>query len=150
MAIDYGTKAVGVAISDELQLAVRPLTTIRRERKRYSQVLDLIRSLVETHAVGTLVVGMPFNMDGTRGEAAAKVERFVADLQNRLPIPIVTVDERLTSIEADQVLRERKVGTHERRMLSDQYAAAIMLQDYLDQQSRQSKTGSPPILTPIN
>jgi putative Holliday junction resolvase len=81
-------------------------------------------------------------MDGTRGEAAARVEKFVADLQNRLAIPIVMVDERLTSYEADRILRDR--GVRDRRARSDEYAAAIILQDYLDQEDRRRKTESAP------
>jgi putative holliday junction resolvase len=142
MAIDYGTKAIGVAISDELQLTVRPLTTIRRGRKKYAQVIDEISSLVGENEIGVLAVGMPINMDGTRGEAAARVEKFVADLQNCLTIPIVIIDERLTSYEADRILRD--LGVSERRARSDEYAAAIILQDYLDQEERRQKTESTP------
>jgi putative holliday junction resolvase len=142
MAIDYGTKAIGVAISDELQLTVRPLTTIRRGRKKYAQVIDEICSLVGQNEIGVLAVGMPINMDGTRGEAAARVEKFVADLQNCLTIPIVIIDERLTSYEADRILRD--LGVSERRARSDEYAAAIILQDYLDQEERRQKTESTP------
>jgi putative Holliday junction resolvase len=142
MAIDYGTKAIGVAISDELRLTVRPLTTIRRGRKKYARVIDDICSLVAENQIGVLAVGLPVNMDGTRGEAAARVEKFVADLQNRLAIPIVTVDERLTSYEADRILRDQ--GVSERRARSDEYAAAIILQDYLDQEERRHKTESAP------
>jgi putative Holliday junction resolvase len=142
MAIDYGTKAIGVAISDELQLTVRPLTTIRRGRKKYARVIDEIRTLVGENEIGVLAVGLPINMDGTRGEAAARVEKFVADLQNRLTIPIVIIDERLTSYEADRILRD--MGVSERRARSDEYAAAIILQDYLDQEERRHKTESTP------
>jgi putative holliday junction resolvase len=142
MAIDYGTKAIGVAISDELRLTVRPLTTIRRGRKKYAQVIDEICSLVGQNEIGVLAVGMPINMDGTRGEAAARVEKFVADLQNCLTIPIVIIDERLTSYEADRILRD--LGVSERRARSDEYAAAIILQDYLDQEERRQKTESTP------
>jgi putative holliday junction resolvase len=142
MAIDYGTKAIGVAISDELQLTVRPLTTIRRGRKKYAQVIDNICSLISENEVGILAVGIPLNMDGTRGEAAARVEKFVADLQNRLTIPIVIIDERLTSYEADRILRD--MGVTERSARSDEYAAAIILQDYLDQEERRHKTESAP------
>jgi putative holliday junction resolvase len=137
MAIDYGTKAIGVAISDELQLTVRPFTTIRRGRKKYARVIDEICTLVVENEIGVLAVGMPLNMDGTRGEAAARVEKFLADLQNRLKIPIVIVDERLTSYEADRILRD--MGVSERRARSDEYAAAIILQDYLDQEERRQK-----------
>ena len=142
MAIDYGTKAIGVAISDELRLTVRPLTTIRRGRKKFSHVIDTICALAAENEVGLLAVGMPINMDGTRGEAAVRVEKFIADLQNRLTIPIVIVDERLTSYEADLILRDR--GVNERRTRSDELAAAIILQDYLDQEERRQKSESTP------
>ena len=142
MAIDYGTKAIGVAISDELGLTVRPLTTIRRGRQKYLQVIDKICSLIHENEIGTLIVGMPLNMNGTRGKAAERVEKFVADLQNRIAIPIVIVDERLTSYAADQLLRDR--GVKERRARSDEFAAAIILQDYLDQEERRRIAESAP------
>ena len=142
MAIDYGTKAIGFAISDELGLTVRPLTTIRRGRQKYLQVIEDICSLVRENEIGTLAVGIPLNMNGTRGKAAERVEKFVADLQNRLAIPIVLVDERLTSYEADQILRDR--GVNERRARSDEFAAAIILQDFLDQEERRRKAESAP------
>jgi putative pre-16S rRNA nuclease len=142
MAIDYGTKAMGVAISDELGLTVRPLTTIRRGRQKYLQVIDKICSLIHENEIATLVVGMPLNMDGTRGKAAERIEKFVADLQNRIAIPIVIVDERLTSYAADQLLRDR--GVKERRARSDEFAAAIILQDYLDQEERRRIAESAP------
>ncbi|MBO0722170.1 MAG: Holliday junction resolvase RuvX, partial [Blastocatellia bacterium] len=138
----YGSKAIGVAISDELRLIVRPLTTIRRGRGSYRQVIDKIRALVTENGVGLLAVGLPINMDGTRGEAATRVEKFVADLQNLLAIPIVFVDERLTSYEADRILRER--GVKDRRTRSDEFAAAVILQDFLDQEERRQKTESAP------
>ncbi len=134
MAIDYGERSVGVAISDELRLTARPLTTIRREKLKYAQVIDRICELAAENEIATLVVGMPFNMDGTRGPAAAKVETFISDLQRRLSIPIETVDERLTSHEADQILREMGLSLRQRRARSDEYAATIILQDYIDGQ----------------
>jgi putative Holliday junction resolvase len=86
--------------------------------------------------VGELVVGLPLNMDGTMGKAAERVTALVAHLENHLSIPIVTIDERLTSYEADQILRERGANRSERRERSDEFAAALILQDYLDEQSR--------------
>ncbi len=142
MAIDYGSKATGVAITDELQLAVRPLTTLRNVRN--SKLIESISSLVNENDVGRLVVGLPLNMDGTRGEAAARVERFVSELQNHLMIPIVTVDERLTSYEADQIMREEGLSEIERRLRSDEYAATIILRDYLDGQTRQREIDKDP------
>jgi putative Holliday junction resolvase len=144
MAIDYGTKAIGLAICDELQMTVRPLTTIRREKPKFHDqseqsdlqaVFERISNLIDEYEVGTLTVGLPLNMDGTRGVAVENVEKFIAELQPYLSvraIPIVTIDERLTSYEADQILREMGVSPKERKAKSDEYAAVLILQDYLD------------------
>ncbi len=144
MAIDYGTKSIGVAVCDELQLASRPLTTIRRERMKPAEVTARIRALAEENEAGALVVGLPLNMDGSHGKAAARVERLIADLREQLAIPIVAVDERLTSYEADQLLREMGVSERERRQRSDEYAAMIILQDYLDAQARRNNAPDSP------
>ena len=136
MALDYGERRVGVAISDELQLIARPLTTIRREKKGYAQIIDRIRELVDENEVVTLVVGLPLNMDGSRGAAVDRVESFISDLRRSVSIPVVTVDERLTSREADRMLREMGMGLRERRARSDEYAASVILQDYIDEQRR--------------
>ncbi|MBS1789544.1 MAG: Holliday junction resolvase RuvX [Acidobacteria bacterium] len=130
MAIDYGTKSIGLAICDELQLSVRPLTTIRSPE--LSRASKHIGELATTYEVGTLVVGLPLNMDGSRGEAVEKVEKFVAELQSHVSVPIEMIDERLTSYEADQILREMGVSLKERKAKSDEYAAVLILQDYLD------------------
>ena len=136
MAIDYGERSVGVAISDELQLTVRPLTTIRREKEKFAPVIRRISELVAENGIATLVVGLPLNMDGTRGAAVERVESFISELRRSVLIPIVTVDERLTSHEADRMLRDMGVGPRERRARSDEYAAMIILQDYIDGQKR--------------
>ena len=130
MAVDYGTKAIGLAICDELQLTVRPLTTSRSPE--LTQAPERIGQLAADYEIGTLAVGLPLNMDGTRGEAVEKVERFVAELRQHVSVPIVMIDERLTSFEADQILREMGVSLKERKARSDEYAAALILQDYLD------------------
>ncbi|HKQ77665.1 MAG TPA: Holliday junction resolvase RuvX [Blastocatellia bacterium] len=143
MAIDYGERSVGVAISDELQLTVRPLTTIRREKRGYAEVIDRIRALVAENEIATLVVGLPLNMDGTRGAAVERVESFISDLQRSVSVPIVKVDERLTSHEADRILREMGVGLRERRARSDEYAASLILQDYIDGQRRRPLSETP-------
>ena len=139
LAIDYGSKGIGIAISDELQMMARPLTTIRRERMKMSEIYDRISSLVQENEAGELVVGMPLNMDGSKGDAAIIVEKFISKLKEKVEIPVFAVDERLTSHEADQILREMGVGEKERRARSDEYAAMIILQDFLDQKSRQAR-----------
>ena len=127
MAIDYGSKNIGLAISDELRLTVRPLTTIRCEGQKRKHIVENIRSLAAENQVVTIVIGLPLNMDGSRGAAAERVEKFIADLQTGIPIPIITVDERLTSYEADQILREMGVSQKERKAKSDEYSAVLIL-----------------------
>jgi putative holliday junction resolvase len=135
MALDYGTKAIGVAVSDELRLTARPLTTlkttVRRQKLSDAQVAACVVELVTEYEVGLLLVGLPLNMDGTRGAAVAKVERFVAQLQARTDVPIKMMDERLTSREADERLREQGADARERKAKSDEYAALILLEDFL-------------------
>lgn len=130
IAVDFGTKAIGLAICDELQLAVRPLTTLRHPHLQDAP--QRIGQLAEEYDIGALVVGLPLNMDGTSGEAVEKVKAFVAELRPLVSVPIKFVDERLTSFEADQILREMGVGLKERKAKSDEYAAVLILQDYLD------------------
>ncbi len=135
MALDFGSKAIGVALSDELQLTARPLTTLRRDKLKFAAVLERLAALVIEHEVGTLVIGLPLNMDGTRGPAASRVESFIAELKQHVAIPIQTIDERLTSHAAEQMLRARGANPCERRAQSDEYAAVLILQDYLAAQS---------------
>src|SRR5262249_38220051 len=115
MAIDYGERSIGGAISDELQLTGGALTAIHREKETIAPVVRRISELVAENGIATLVVGLPLNMDGTRGAAVERVESFVSELRRSVLIPIVTVDERLTSHEADRMLRDMGVGLRERR-----------------------------------
>lgn len=136
MAIDYGTSGIGLAISDELGMTARPLATIRRGRRQLGEIYESIISLVAENEAGELVVGMPLNMDGSRGEAAERVDRFIEGLRRRLEIPVHEVDERLTSREADSLMRGMGLGEKERRARSDEFAAMIILRDYLERKSR--------------
>ncbi|MBP6820656.1 MAG: Holliday junction resolvase RuvX [Acidobacteria bacterium] len=141
ISVDYGTKSIGLAICDELQLTVRPLTTIRYPE--LNQAAERIGKLAEEYEAETLVVGLPLNMDGSRGQAVANVDKFIADLQPHISIPVVTIDERLTSFEADQILREMGVSLKERKAKSDEYAAVLILQDYLDGLASRKNIESP-------
>lgn len=131
LALDYGTKAIGVAISDELQLTVRPLTTIRRSKQSRNQLIAQIQNLIETYEVAELVIGLPLRMDGTLGDAAERVNVFSAELQKAVTIPVRAQDERLTSHEAEEQMRELGFDLRQRKEKSDEYAAAIILRDYL-------------------
>lgn len=133
MAIDYGAKAIGVAISDELRLTVRPLPTIRRHRRQSrNQVIAEVKSLLEEYDVAELVVGLPLRMDGSVGDAAERIKAFIAELQKTIAIPVFTQDERLTSYEADEMMRELGFDQQKRKEKSDEYAAAIILREYLE------------------
>lgn len=132
MAIDYGSKAIGVAISDELRLTVRPLTTIRRRRQSRNQIIAQIKTLLDEYAATELIVGLPLKLDGTVGDAAERMNAFIAELQKALSIPVIAQDERLTSYEADEVMRELGFDFRQRKEKSDEYAAAIILREYLE------------------
>lgn len=131
MAIDYGSKAIGVAISDELRLTVRPLTTLRRNKQSRNQIIAHLQNLIEEHEVAELVVGLPLSLNGTFGDAAERVRIFIGELKKTISIPIIEQDERLTSREAEEVMRELGFDLRKRKEKSDEYAAAIILQDYL-------------------
>ena len=136
LAIDYGTNSVGLAICDELHLTTRPLATIRRKGGRRVDLPEEIRRYVEEYEIATLVIGMPLNMDGTHGDAARRVDRFIASLRPLISIPILTIDERLTSREADERLRAAGMSDRDRRSRSDEYAALIILEDFLAAEKR--------------
>ncbi len=146
LAVDYGLKATGLAITDELQLTTRPLATIRRSRQRPVDLPREILRQVEEYEVGLLLIGLPLNMDGTRGEAARRVERLVEALQPLLRIPVKLVDERLTSRAADERLRTGGASDRQRRERSDEYAALIILEDYLASIERDQPTPSYPTI----
>jgi len=129
LAIDFGSKNIGTAISDELGITVRALETIRRS----GLVRDIARlkTLAEDLEARAVVIGLPIRMDGTQGSAARQVIRFAESLRAALDIPVFTQDERLTSFEAEQMMIERGLSRDERRARSDEFAAMIILQEYL-------------------
>ncbi|HEV2667988.1 MAG TPA: Holliday junction resolvase RuvX, partial [Blastocatellia bacterium] len=102
MALDYGERGVGVAISDELQLTARPLTTIRRQKQRYAQVIERIRELVAENGVATLVVGLPLNMDGSEGPRCQSTRQFAANLLKLKDFPILFWDERMSTLAVER------------------------------------------------
>lgn len=129
LAIDLGSKNIGTAVSDALGLTVRPVETIRRssDAKDIARLKFLVNDL-EAEAV---VIGLPLRMDGTIGDAASAALRFAEKLRSQLAVAVLTQDERLTSYEAEQMMSERGFSRNERRARSDEFAAMIILQDYL-------------------
>jgi putative holliday junction resolvase len=132
LALDHGTVRIGVALSDELGMIAQPLEFIPAEP--FAAFLDRLKKLVAERDVGRILVGMPRNMDGSYGPAAEKVDEFVRQLRDAFSIPIQTWDERLTSVQAQRMLREAAVKGAKQRQKVDQMAAAILLQSYLDAQ----------------
>ena len=130
LALDHGTKRIGVAVSDELRMMAHPLEYIDAEP--FAAALERIRVLVREKEVEIIVVGMPRNMDGSYGEAAARTKEFVNVLREAIPLPIRTWDERLSSVAANRALSDGGVKKGDRKQKVDAMAAAILLQGFLD------------------
>jgi putative Holliday junction resolvase len=134
LALDFGRARIGAAISDELQLLAHPLETIPADKQAASRVAQIVREKSVDH----VVVGIPRQMSGAIGIAANQVLQFVEKLRAILPCPVVTWDERLTTVAAERALREAGKKTRQTRSYVDQVAAQMILQGYLD---RHAATG---------
>jgi putative Holliday junction resolvase len=134
LALDHGTKRIGVAVSDELKMIAQPLEFVAAEP--FAEFLERLKELLREKEVELVVVGLPRNMDGSYGPAALKVQDFVAALRNAVTVPIETFDERLTSVQANRFLIQAKVRREKRKEKVDKTAAAILLQSYLDSLTR--------------
>ena len=130
LAIDHGTKRIGIAISDELKTIAQPLEFIPAEP--FDAFLVRLQQIIAEKAVELILVGMPRNMDGTYGPAAEKVKAFVNALKEKITVPIRTWDERLTTAQANRFLIAADVKRRDRKAKVDKTAAAILLQSYLD------------------
>jgi putative Holliday junction resolvase len=132
LGLDFGTKRIGVALSDEMGWTSQGLTTI--ERKGNRKDLVKIGRLVEEHSVEEIVLGLPLNMDGSEGRAVEAVKKFAGLLEEQLKIPVHLWDERLTSWEAEEILKAAKVKAKKRKQVVDKLAATLILKSYLDAQ----------------
>ena len=130
LALDHGTKRIGVAISDELQMIAQPLEFIAAEP--FAAFLVRLKEILRDKEVEMILIGLPRNMDGSYGPAALKVQEFVAVLKETIPTPIKLWDERLTSAQANRYLIQAGVRRDQRKEKVDKTAAAILLQSYLD------------------
>ncbi|OKH25525.1 Holliday junction DNA helicase RuvA [Hydrococcus rivularis NIES-593] len=130
LGLDVGKKRIGVAGCDGTGLIATGITTI--ERTSFERDLEQLRQLVEERDVQILVVGLPYSMDGSLGFQARQVQKFARRLSKALQLPVEYVDERLTSLEAEQQLKERKQFSSRDKGAIDRLAAAIILQQWLD------------------
>ena len=133
MGLDYGSKTVGVAISDPLGITAQGIETIeRKEENKLRKTLARIEELVKEYEVEKIVLGFPKNMNNTIGERAEKSLEFQAMLERRIGIPVIMWDERLTTVEAERTLIESNVRRENRKKYVDKIAAVFILQGYLD------------------
>lgn len=135
LAIDFGLKRIGLAVSDALGITAQGLPT--RERSRLADDLQYIRALVEGHAVGRVIVGNPISYAGADTSMSRQVAAFAKKLQRQLACPVELWDERLTTAEALRMLRASGLGIEKRRRARDRVAASLLLQSYLDYQANE-------------
>ena len=140
IGLDYGTKTVGVAVSDALAITAQGLETItRKEENKLRKTLARIEEIIKEYNVTKIVVGLPKNMNNTIGERAEACKEFAAKLERRTGIEVVMWDERLSTVSASNVLIESGVRREQRKAVIDKISAVFILQGYLDYLANQSK-----------
>ena len=130
LGLDYGSKRIGVAISDELGYTAQGLTTILRKNRNYDMMQ--IAELVKNYDVEKIVVGYPIRLDGTEGIACETINRFIGILEAYVTTPVVRWDETLTTKTAEDILIAANMRRDKRKNVIDKLAATLILQDYLD------------------
>ena len=129
ICFDIGDKRIGVAVSDPFGQMALPLETYYR--KNFNKDLDYLVNLAKSRYAEVIVCGLPLNFDGSRSEQTEKTQSFIEELQKRTQIPIVTEDERFTTLEARRVLLEGDVRRQDRKAVIDKIAASYILETYL-------------------
>ncbi|MCI8389172.1 MAG: Holliday junction resolvase RuvX [Roseburia sp.] len=133
LGLDFGSKTVGVAVSDELMLTAQGLEIIRRESpNKLRRTLARIAELADEYQADRIVLGYPKNMNGTEGERCEKTKEFAALLEKRTKRSVLLWDERLTTVSADRIMMEAGVRRENRKQYVDEIAASLILQGYLD------------------
>ena len=143
LGLDYGTKTVGVAVSDPLEITEQPLETIERKSAgKLRQTLARIEAIIEEYGaagqqekIEKIVLGYPKNMNNTEGDRCEATVSFKNDLERRTGLEVVLWDERLTTVEAERILMDSGVRRENRKTYIDKMAAAVILQNYLDSKS---------------
>ena len=143
LGLDYGTKTVGVAVSDPLEITTQPLETIERKSAgKLRQTLARIEAIIEEYGaagqqekIEKIVLGYPKNMNNTEGDRCEATVSFKNDLERRTGLEVVLWDERLTTVEAERILMDSGVRRENRKTYIDKMAAAVILQNYLDSKS---------------
>jgi len=131
MGLDIGSHTIGIAISDELGITAQGLKTLRR--KSMEEDLKEIAAIVDQFEINEIVVGLPKNMNGTLGKQAEIVLHWIKTLNEKIQVPVVTWDERLSTVGASKVLLEADLSRRKRKKVIDKLAAVLILQGFLDQ-----------------
>lgn len=140
MGLDYGSKTVGVAISDSLGFTAQGIEIVRRNSEnKLRQTLARLEELIKEYGVEEIVLGFPKNMDNSVGDRGVKSLEFKEMLEQRMKLPVTMWDERLTTVEADRTMIEGQIRREDRKLYVDKLAAVFILQGYLDFLSNQNK-----------
>lgn len=132
LGIDYGEKRIGLAISDELEIIASPLTTVPND----PNTLNELQRIVAERKVGMVVVGLPLNMDGTLGPSGKAAQAFAEALNAKLGIAVETIDERLTTVQAERAMLAHDLTRAKRARRRDEMAAQMLLQSFIDAKKR--------------
>jgi len=130
LGIDYGQKRIGLALSDPSNMVAQSLKVLKRNGTR--KLLGEIKAVVDQNKIERIIIGLPKNMNGSLGEKGNEVLAFVKILEKVVKVPIVTWDERLTTVSAEKVLRQAELSRKKRKDILDKLSACIILQNYLD------------------
>jgi putative holliday junction resolvase len=130
LGLDVGSKTIGMAVSDLLGVTAQGLETLRRKNKRTD--LGHLEQVIQRYDVAEIVVGYPLRMSGAEGMQAERMQRFAQELRQRFALPVHLWDERLTSAEANRVLKEAEVSIQRRGEAVDRMAAVLILQSWMD------------------
>ena len=133
MGLDFGSRTVGVAVSDALMLTAQGIEIIRRKSpNKLRQTLARLEELIEAYEVDRIVLGYPKNMNNTEGERCERTKEFQTLLEKRCGLPVILWDERLTTVAADRAMMEGGIRREDRKQYVDKLAAVFILQGYLD------------------
>jgi putative Holliday junction resolvase len=146
LGLDVGARRIGVAVSDPLGITAQGLETLHRKNKKYD--FAFLNRIIREYGIKEIVVGLPLRMSGSEGAQAEKVQAFAEDLRKHFRLPVHLWDERLTSAEANRLLRETELSIEKRGQAVDRMAAILILQSWMQSRGTSDPGRHPPPTTP--
>ena len=128
LGIDYGDTRIGIALSDPMQIITKPYVTLKNDK----EFIDELKKIINEKEVETIVVGYPVGMKGQITKQTEKVEVFITQLKSTLELEVIAIDERLSSVSAENILKQQGLKTGHNKSMIDDTSAAIILQEYID------------------